>query len=212
MRKALKQIFESVSTLRSLFVKLMVSGDSKTSEISKLTKQVGELETELKQCTEMQAKAHRTPSVAGARALDGTGARKHFAPSDAHAPEPGGAVTRRVAPPDDKASRHCAAAVPQLKDLQDDRSRGASPPETIKHLQKTRINPSEIKVWINTLKSINSGVLIETNSKGEIEVLDKGIQAKCREEYKLCVYIYIHTYTHINSVCVFIPTNLHNCH
>jgi polyhydroxyalkanoate synthesis regulator phasin len=59
MRKALKQkIFEILSTLRSLFVKLKVSGDSKTIEINKLTNQVGELETELKQCREMQTKAH----------------------------------------------------------------------------------------------------------------------------------------------------------
>jgi hypothetical protein len=36
MKKALTQkIFETVRTLRSLFVKLRVSGDSKTSEINK---------------------------------------------------------------------------------------------------------------------------------------------------------------------------------
>ena len=56
VRKALKQIFETVSTLRSLFVKLKVSGDSKASEINKLTKQVGELEIELKQCRQCQTR------------------------------------------------------------------------------------------------------------------------------------------------------------
>ena len=38
MKKALKQkLFETVSTIRSLFVKLRASGDSKTSEINNLT-------------------------------------------------------------------------------------------------------------------------------------------------------------------------------
>jgi uncharacterized protein Yka (UPF0111/DUF47 family) len=61
MRKALKQkIFETVSTLQSLFVKLKDSGDRKTSEIIKITKQVGDMETELQQCREKQVKDHRT--------------------------------------------------------------------------------------------------------------------------------------------------------
>jgi hypothetical protein len=68
------------------------------------------------------------------------------------------------------------------------RSRGAHPSETIKQLLKTRINPGEIKVGVNTFKSINSGELIETNSKGEIEVLDKGIQAKCGEELQAHIH------------------------
>ena len=47
MRKALKQkILETVSTLRTLFVKIKVSGDRKTSEINNLTTQVDKLETE----------------------------------------------------------------------------------------------------------------------------------------------------------------------
>ena len=62
------------------------------------------------------------------------------------------------------------------------RSRGAHTPETITQLLKTRINTGEIKVGVNTLKSSNGGVLIETNSKEEIEVLDKENQAKCGDE------------------------------
>jgi predicted nucleic acid-binding Zn-ribbon protein len=57
MRKPLKQkIFDTVSTLQSLFAKLKDSGNRKTSEIQKLTKQVGEMETELKRCREKLAK------------------------------------------------------------------------------------------------------------------------------------------------------------
>jgi len=50
MRKALKQkILETVCIFGALFVKIKASCDRKTSEINNLTKQVGKLETELKQ-------------------------------------------------------------------------------------------------------------------------------------------------------------------
>lgn len=54
------------------------------------------------------------------------------------------------------------------------------PSDTIKGLLKTKINPTEIKVGINTFKSLKNGrVLIETNSKEELEALEKGINTKC---------------------------------
>jgi len=57
--------------------------------------------------------------------------------------------------------------------------KGNQSPETIKGLLKSKINPTEIKVGINTFKSLKNGkVLIETNSKEEIEVLEKDINAK----------------------------------
>ena len=114
-RKALKQkIFETVSTLRSLFVKLKESGDRKTSEIIKLTKQVGDMETELQQCREKQVKDHRTPSLAGTTELD-TGDRKHGTSSTASCPEPPAVATRHVAQPNDKTTRNYAAAVQKMK-------------------------------------------------------------------------------------------------
>jgi hypothetical protein len=54
-----------------------------------------------------------------------------------------------------------------------------------------KINPGEINVGVNTFKSHNRGVLIETNSKEEIEVLDKEIQAKCRDELEAHVHMLI---------------------
>ena len=62
------------------------------------------------------------------------------------------------------------------------KSTGANPPDTIKQILKTKINPGEIKVGIRTFKSFSGGVLIETNSKEEIEILGKEIQAKCGRE------------------------------
>ena len=52
MKKGQKQtIFETVSILRELFVKLRASGDSKTNEISKLTEQVTMMKADLFQCS-----------------------------------------------------------------------------------------------------------------------------------------------------------------
>jgi hypothetical protein len=57
IKKGPKQtIFETVSTLRALFVKLRASGDSKMNEISKLTEQVTKMKAELQQCCSTQAK------------------------------------------------------------------------------------------------------------------------------------------------------------
>jgi len=71
MRKSLKQkIFETVITLRTLFAKLKDKDPKKTKEISKLTKQVGEMGSELKQCTERLIEEHRAPSMAGTTELE----------------------------------------------------------------------------------------------------------------------------------------------
>ena len=59
------------------------------------------------------------------------------------------------------------------------KSKGNQSPETIKGLLKPKIKPTEIRVGISTLKSLRNGkVLIETNSKDEIEALEKDINTK----------------------------------
>ena len=61
--------------------------------------------------------------------------------------------------------------------------------ETHKQLLKAKINPTEIKVGINTFKTLNSGrVLIETNSKEEIEALEKNIQTKCGGDLEMNIH------------------------
>jgi hypothetical protein len=70
------------------------------------------------------------------------------------------------------------------------KSRSAHPPDTIKQILKTKINPGEINVGVvNTFKAFNGGVLIEMNSKEEIEVLEKEIQAKCGDKLEAHVHM-----------------------
>jgi len=59
------------------------------------------------------------------------------------------------------------------------KSNEQQPPDTIKALLKNIINPTEIKVGINTYKSLKEGRIIETNSIEELEVLENDINAKC---------------------------------
>jgi hypothetical protein len=55
---------------------------------------------------------------------------------------------------------------------------------------KSEIKPAEIKVGINTFKSLKNGkVLIETNSKEEIEALEKDINAKCGGKLEVNIHI-----------------------
>ena len=191
MKKALKQkILETVSTLRALFVKIKVSGDKKTSEINNLTKHVDKLETELKQCRDMQAKMHQTPSPVGAKALEEEAVKEHSTPSTARSPEPTEVALRHVALPMEK-TRSYATAVrePKVTGFKlTVKSRAEQPPDSIKQMLKANINPSEINVGVKTFKSCNGGVIIETNSKEEIETLDQEIRAKCGNELEVRVH------------------------
>jgi hypothetical protein len=67
MKKALKEkIYETVSTLRHLFVKIKISGDRKQSEINNLTEKGSKLETELHRCREgkkRHTKRHLSPTL-----------------------------------------------------------------------------------------------------------------------------------------------------
>jgi predicted DNA-binding protein len=63
------------------------------------------------------------------------------------------------------------------------------PPESIKELLKAKINPSKIKVGINTLRTLRNGqVLIETSSRKELEVLENDINEKCGEKLEVSAH------------------------
>ena len=111
MKKGLKQtIFETVSTLRDLFVKLMATGDSKTNEINKLTEQVTKMKAELQQCSGTQAKEHRTPSIVDGRVLADTLAMEHGTPSSVSCLELSATTKRSMVLPSCRVGRLYAAA------------------------------------------------------------------------------------------------------
>jgi len=90
MKKELKQtIYETVSTLRNLFVKLKSNCDVKSSKICELEAEVSTAKTELQRVTTNKAeKGHGEPSVISSQ--EPAGPRVHGAPSVIPRQEPAG--------------------------------------------------------------------------------------------------------------------------
>ena len=96
-----------------------------------------------------------------------------------------------MAPPNVNTSKNYAEAVRGTQNKSYKltvKSTGADPPDTIKQILKSKINPGEIKVDIRTFKSFSGGVLIETNSKEEIEILGKEMHKKCGRDLEAHVH------------------------
>ena len=144
MRKTLKQkVFDTVSTLRTLFIKLKDSGNRKTSEIHNLKKQVDEMGTELKMCRNKLAKAHRAQSFGEATEQEVNIETRQGSPSTAIRSDPFGEPTRYVALPVN-VRKNYAEAVQGVKNKTFKitvKSTGADRPSTIKQILKTKINP-----------------------------------------------------------------------
>jgi hypothetical protein len=66
------------------------------------------------------------------------------------------------------------------------RSRVNQTPEMIKKLLKSKVNPTEMKVGITSLKLLRDGrVMIEANIKNKIEVLGNKIEETCGAELEV---------------------------
>jgi hypothetical protein len=119
-------------------------------------------------------------------------AREHVTPSLVNGQEPAGTTARRVTLPGGSGGKLYSEAVAgeKLKSFKlTVKSRDNCTPESIKELLRAKINPTEIKVGINTFKALKNGkVLIETNSKEEIEALEKNINEKCGVDLEANIY------------------------
>jgi len=131
------------------------------------------------------------PSMDGTKERDKGRIKKQGTTSIVQGTEPAGQLTQYVALPNSNRGRNYAEAVQGTKGKtfkMTIKSRGAHPPEKIKQILKNKINLGEIKVRVNTFKTISGGLLIETNSKEEIEVLEKEIQIKCGDDLEVHVH------------------------
>jgi len=178
MKKDLKQtIFETVSTLRNLFVKLKNNCEVKSSKIIELEAEVTKEKTEIQRFTNKALKVQGAPSVIPCQ--EPAGPRVHAAPSVTPRQGPAGLTVREGAPSGGSErklySEVLANKIPKNKFQLTVKSNDNLPPDTIKGLLKIKINPTEIKVGIYAL----SRVLMETKSKKELEALEKDINAKC---------------------------------
>jgi hypothetical protein len=161
--------------------------DSKIAEISKLENQVNDLKAELEGSG--TAKKPETPSVIGNYEPCGTtappGARdgKHT---------PTCTAAGRVAPPagGTKLYSEALGGGTTIQRFQlTVKSKVNHSPDKITEILKTKINPTEMQVGTNKFKPLNNGkVLIETNTKQEIEALEKDINSKCGGDLEATVH------------------------
>lgn len=188
MKKELKQtLLDTVSTLRGMLVKLHESSVSKTEEISKLEKQVGELKSELEVCRQRSEKALGMPSSEENHEPTGMPSGRVAQPNgrDNKPTEPDCQTCHRVAPPGEAKLYSEAVTSKKPKNLYQltVRSIGNTTQDKVTKILKAKVNPTEIKVGINKYKVLNNGnILIGTNTKQEIEVLEKEIATKCAGE------------------------------
>ena len=84
-------------------------------------------------------------------------------------------------------------------------SKDSASSNVIKDILKSKINPTEIKVGMNSLKSLKNGrVQIETSSKEEIEILTKDINEKCGGE----LVANVHTLRNPNLIIYNVPEDI----
>jgi hypothetical protein len=187
MKKELKQtILGTVSTLKDLIVKLHVSSESKTDEISKLVKQVGELKAELDVCRHRTDEVLGTPSSEENHELAGKSARSVAPPSgrDGKLTESDRTTGNRVAPPGGaKLYSEAVSSGKPKKLFQLTVKNIGNTTQKVTELLKAKVNPTEIKVGINKFKVLNNGsIIIGTNTKQQIEAPEKEIATKCGGE------------------------------
>jgi len=126
-------------------------------------------------------------------ACRGRNAEVHGAPSLTRHQEPAEMTERDMAPSGGRDRKLYLEALGREKNSKLFKltvaAKGNQSPETIKRLLKSKINPTEIKVGINTFKSLKNGkVIIETNSKEEIKVLEKDINSKCEGQLEANIH------------------------
>jgi len=173
LRKDLKQdIVDSVSILRSIFANLKNSAQEHIVQITQLEREVNKAKAELHQSSVANLPARAQPSNGG------TGQS---------------AVTSAInQPPSSGGGKKIYSEV--LSSCLDKRykltvkSKSNQSTEMIKSVLKTKVNPTEIKVGIKSLKSLKDGrVLIEAGSLDEINSLRTTIGNKCGVDLEVTV-------------------------
>jgi hypothetical protein len=99
--------------------------------------------------------------------------------------EPPGQDSRQVLPQHDRAPKQYLQIVKEStgkKHRLSLRSKTNQPSDVIENILKSKDNPTEIKVGINSISQLRDGrVVRETSTKKEIEKLEDEIRKKCDE-------------------------------
>ena len=167
LRKDLKRdIVDSVSTLRNIFVNLKNSAEEQMAKIDHLESEVKKAKAELQQRRAVALSIREPPP------RDGSG--KTLADCAKHVmPSVGGARKLYSLVTSESIEKRYKIMV---------KSKSDQSQETIKSILKSKINPTEMKVGIKSLKSLRDGqVLIEVGSADETNLLSANINDTCGE-------------------------------
>jgi hypothetical protein len=166
-----KDIFDSVSTLRMIFVNLKSSAAEHMDKITQLESEVKTVRAELQGSRAVNQLARFTPSMNRMGETPTSGTQHGLPPSG---------DTRRYS----EVTR--AGVQKRYRVLI--KSKTSQPPETIINVLKTSINPTEMKVGIKAVKSLNDGrVLIEVGSIDETNTISSNIRDKCSGDLEVNV-------------------------
>jgi hypothetical protein len=193
MKKELKNtIAETVSTLRNLLAKLKDISESKTKAISDLETAVTKMRAQYEEGREKCNKWHASPSVVPRQETGGSRTQGYTAPSMNFNQEPVGSRAQEVVPSSDRRELYSSVlrSKPQRQQFKVTvKSKDKLSAEAIKGILKSKINPTDIKVGINSLKALTDGrVLITTTKKEEAEALEMDIKSKCGEELEVILH------------------------
>jgi hypothetical protein len=171
MRKELKKtIYETVSTLRNLFVTLKARLEEGKCENVRLESELREAEIML---NEGKQGSYEINTV-----------RRTETSSD-RGGEPSTPVGGQVLPPHKHPTKlysDILAGRQEQKFSLTLKSKGNHTPEEIIRVLKEKVNPAEIKVGITSLKTLRDGrVLIEASNRNEINLLGDRIREECAE-------------------------------
>jgi hypothetical protein len=161
-----RDIVDSASTLRNIFVNLKNSAGEQMAKISVLESEVKKAKAELQERRAVNLSASEPPSR-GWFGITPTAGVKQVLPS------PGGAKKLYSEVASESIEKRYKIVV---------KSKSDQSPETIKSILKSQINPTVMKVGIKSLKLLRDGrVLIEVGSVNETNLLSAKTNAKCGE-------------------------------
>lgn len=209
MKKELKiTIAEMVCILRKLLVKLKDISESKSKTISDLETAVTKMKAKHEDGIQKGKEGHSAPSMIQRVEPAASSSQGHAAPSVVNREErsQGQAATSVIirqetagyraqgeAPPSDGRPKLYSVALGSKTYEQQFKitvkSKDSHSAKEIKGILKSKINPTEIKVGINSFKALADGrVLITTNRKEKAEELEKDIKKKCGEELEATLH------------------------
>jgi len=165
LKKELKrEIHETVSSLRNLIFTLKENLNERTSEKSQLQNEVNELKKDLEAHKQTHTVGQVAPSIGSPLELTGRG--------------------NVVSTPPSEGRKELYADVLKGKNVRrykiTVKSRDNQPADAVKEIIKSCIDPVDMKIGIRTFKGLKDGkVLIEADTKDDIEILNTQIRDKC---------------------------------